>query len=289
MTTRHVATIAALTVREIARRRVLWVLAGLAVGSVALVGFGVERLVSLARADGVPEVQLQIGVSQVLILIAFMFSFVLAMSAAFLAAPAIAGDVESGVALALLARPISRAELLLGRWVGLTVVVGGYTVGSGLLAIAVVWLVSGYLPPLPFIAVGFLAFEATLVMTLALALGTRLPGMAAGAVSVVAFGLAWFGGVLGGIAAVFEATALVRATELLRVLVPTDALWRGVVYGLEPPLAVLLARGMGSSEARQANPFFADAPPSAAMTAWSVAWIVIVLAAGAWAFRRRQL
>ena len=168
-------------------------------------------------------------------------------------------------------------------------VVVGYTVVSGLLAIAVVRLVSGYGPPLPFVAVGFLAFQATVVMTLALALGTRLPGMAAGAVSVVAFGLAWFGGVLGGVAVVFEATALVRATELLRVVMPTDALWRGVVYGLEPPLAVLLARGVGSGEARQANPFFADAPPPLAVTAWAVAWLVLVLAAGAWAFRRRQL
>lgn len=289
MIPRHVATIAALTVREIARRRVLWVLGGLAVGSVALVGFGVERLVSLAREEGVSEIQLQVGVSQVLILIAFMFSFVLAMSAAFLSAPAVAGDVESGVALALLARPISRADLLLGRWLGLTAVVGGYTVGSGLLAIGVVRLVSGYGPPLPFLAVGFLAFQATVVMTLALVLGTRLPGMAAGAVSVVGFGLAWFGGVLGGIAAVFEATALVRATELLRVLMPTDALWRGVVYSLEPPFAVLLARGAGSSEVRQANPFFADAPPSPVITVWAAVWIVLALAAGAWTFRRRPL
>jgi len=245
--------------------------------------------VALARAEGVPEIQLRIGVSQVLILIAFMFSFVLAMSAAFLAAPAIAGDVESGVALAMLARPIARADLLLGRWLGLVAVVAGYTCLAGLLAIAVVAAVSGFGPPLPFVAVGFLAFQAVLVMTLALALGTRLPGMAAGAISVVAFGLSWFGGVLGGIAAAFEATALARGTEALRILMPTDALWRGVVYGLEPPLAVLLARGARSAAVREANPFFADAPPSAAVIAWAAVWVVLVLALGAWAFRRREL
>ena len=47
------------------------------------------------------------GLGVFLILVAFMFSFVVAMTAAFLAAPAIAGDLESGVALAMLARPNS--------------------------------------------------------------------------------------------------------------------------------------------------------------------------------------
>ena len=91
-----ILVIAALTLREIVRRRVIWVLLILAVVSVALVGFAVERLVSFAREGELKEIQIRIGVSQVLILIAFMFSFVLAMSAAFLAAPAIASDVEIG-------------------------------------------------------------------------------------------------------------------------------------------------------------------------------------------------
>ena len=64
--------------------------------------------------------------SQVLILIAFMFSFVLAMSAAFLAAPAIASDVETGTVHAMLARPLRRGELVVGRWLGLSIVVALY-------------------------------------------------------------------------------------------------------------------------------------------------------------------
>ena len=88
--------IARLTVRELVRRRVVWVLAVLSILSVALVGWGLERLVTLSRADGVDELQIRIGVSQILILIAFMFSFVLAMTAAFVGAPAVGGELESG-------------------------------------------------------------------------------------------------------------------------------------------------------------------------------------------------
>ena len=154
----------------------LWVLLGLVVVSVILVGWGTERLVTLAREDRVGEVEIRIGVSQVLILIAFMFSYVLAMSAAFLAAPAIASDVETGTVHAMLARPLRRAELVVGRWLGLSIVIGAYAALSGLLAIAVVALVSGHLPPQPFMAIGYLTFEAVAVLTVALDARDAAPG-----------------------------------------------------------------------------------------------------------------
>jgi ABC-type transport system involved in multi-copper enzyme maturation permease subunit len=288
MTIRIVLVIAALTLREIVRRRVIWVLLILALASVALVGWGVERLVSYSRENGVEELQVQIGVSQVLILIAFMFSFVLAMSAAFLAAPAIASDVESGTVHAMLARPMRRSDLVIGRWLGLAIVVAGYAALSGLFAIAVVGFVSGHLPPQPLVAVAFLASQAIVVLTLALSLGTRLPGIAAGAVTVVLFGLGWFAGVLGSIAIAFDAAPLAQAADVVRVLIPTDGLWRGVVYGLEPPLVLLLAAGR-SPEFLAANPFFATTPPPAPFLAWSVIWVVLVLLGGVALFRRREL
>ena len=191
-----------------------------------------------------------------------MFSFVLAMSAAFLAAPAIASDVETGTVHAMLARPLRRADL---RASG---------AGSGCRSSSPATPCSracsrspssassaGTCRRQPLVAVGFLAFQAIVVLTLALALGTRLPAIAAGAITVVLFGLGWFAGVLGSIALAFDAAPLARAGRgRPRDLLPTDGLWRGVVYGLEPPLVLLLAAGR-EPEAIAANPFFADAPP----------------------------
>jgi ABC-type transport system involved in multi-copper enzyme maturation permease subunit len=288
MSPRLVLVVAGLTLREIVRRRILWVLLVLSLASVFLVGWGVDRLVTIARSEGLEEIQVRIGVSQVLILIAFMFSFVLAMSAAFLGAPAIASDVESGTVHAMLARPLQRAELVVGRWLGLAIVVAGYAALSALLAIGVVGLVSGHTPPAPLVAVGFLAFQAVAVLSLALALGTRLPSIAAGAITVVLFGLGWFAGVLGNVAVAFGAAPLAGVGEISRLLLPTDGLWRGVIYGLEPPAVLLLTAGR-NAEAMRANPFFADAPPPAAFVAWSVAWVLLVLLGGVLAFRRREL
>jgi len=288
MTPRLVLAIASLTIREIARRRILWVMLGLSVASVVLVGWGVDRLVTLSRNESLDEVQIRIGVSQVLIMIAFMFSFVLAMSAAFLGAPAIASDVETGTVHAMLARPLRRADLFLGRWLGLAVIMAAYAALSGSLAIAVVRLVSGHAPPEPVVAVAFLAFESVIVLTVALTLGTRLPSIAAGAVTVVLFGLGWFAGVLGNVAVAFGAAPLAGVGDAARILLPADGLWRGVIYGLEPPVVLMVAAGRNAT-AMQANPFFASAPPPLAFIAWSVAWVLLVLGAGIVLFRQREL
>jgi ABC-type transport system involved in multi-copper enzyme maturation permease subunit len=288
MTPRLVLAIASLTIRETARRRILWVMLGLSVASVVLVGWGVDRLVTLSRGESLDEVQIRIGVSQVLIMIAFMFSFVLAMSAAFLGAPAIASDVETGTVHAMLARPLRRADLFLGRWLGLAVIMAAYAALSGSLAIAVVRLVSGHAPPEPVVAVAFLAFESVIVLTVALTLGTRLPSIAAGAVTVVLFGLGWFAGVLGNVAVAFGAAPLAGVGDAARILLPADGLWRGVIYGLEPPVVLLVAAGRNAT-AMQANPFFASSPPPLAFIAWSVAWVLLVLGAGIVLFRRREL
>jgi ABC-2 type transport system permease protein len=260
-----VITIAVLTVREAARRRTLAVLLLLTLATVALTGWGVERLTTLAREGGVNELQIRIGVSQVLILVAFMFSFVLAMTAAFLGAPSIAADIESGVAQSILARPIRRLDLLLGRWLGLSIVVAGYAIAAGLLEIAIV-----------------------AVVRFAMLLSTRLPSIAGGAICVVLFGLAWMAGVLIGVAQAFDAGALASVARASRWVFPTDGLWRGVIFGLEPPLVLLGARAAAGARA-DANPFYAATPPPLEFVAWSVVWVGIVLAIAAWSLNRREI
>jgi ABC-type transport system involved in multi-copper enzyme maturation permease subunit len=279
-------TIASLTVAEAVRRRIAWVLLALTAVSVLLTTWGVERLVSLARENGSTELEIYVATSQILVLVAFMFSFVLAMTAAFLGAPAIATDLESGVAQAMLARPIRRADLVIGRWLGLVVVVVAYAFLSGLLEIVAIGVVSGYYPPQPLVAVGFLAAQAIVLLTLALCLSTRLPAIGAGAICVVLFGLGWMAGVFAVIGRFFDAAPLVSAAEASRWLLPSDGLWRGTIFALEPPALVLIAAGRGPAAL---NPFFASDLPPIAFLAWSVVWVAIVLGLTVFSLARRDV
>jgi ABC-type transport system involved in multi-copper enzyme maturation permease subunit len=285
-----VITIARLTIGEAARRHILWVLVALAIVAVGLTGWGVDRLVMIARAGGTREITIQLGVSQILILIAFLFSFVLAMTAAFLGSPAIASDLESGVALALLARPLRRSSYLLGRWLGLAIVLAGYGAGSAFLAILVVGRISGYTPPSTFLPIAYLVAEGLIVLSLSLLLSTRLPPIGAGAIAVVAFGLSWMSGAIErigiAIAANNPGVNLEIVGQVGRALLPTDGLWRGVIYGLEPGFVIAAARNQPLAEA---SPFFAATPPAASFLAWAALWVVIVMTIAAISLRRREL
>jgi ABC-type transport system involved in multi-copper enzyme maturation permease subunit len=278
-------TIAKLTIGEAARRRVLWVLVGLAAVAIALTTWGVSSLVTTARAEGIGELQVKFVVSQILIFIAFMFGFVLVMTAAAFGSPAIASDLETGVAHAMLARPLRRSSYLLGRWLGLAVVLVVYSTVMGLLAIGAVGLVSGYLPPDPILPVLYLAGQALVLLSLTVLLSTRLPAIAGGAIAVVAYGLAWMAGVIGKIGLALGATSLTTVAEASRYLLPTDALWQGVVFGLEPSFVINAVE----DEFARSSPFFADSPPPVALVIWSLTWIVLVLALAVTQLRRREL
>lgn len=283
-------TIARLTIGEAARRRILWVFVVLAILAVTLIGWGTARLVEVYRSSGNPEIGLQLGISQLLIFVAFQFSFVLAMTAAFLGAPAIATDLESGIALAMLARPIRRSSYLLGRFLGLSAVVVAYGAGSSALAIVVVSSISGYTPPSIGLPILYMAGEGVVALALSLLLSTRLPPIAAGAVTVVAFGLAWMAGAVERIGIAISASNPAINLDIVgnigRTLLPTDGLWRGVIYGLEPALIVAAARGQPLAEA---NPFFASAPPTPLFLAWAIAWTGLVLGLACWSLGRREL
>jgi len=281
-----VLTIAKLTIGEAARRRVLWVLVILATLAVSLTAWGVASLIDDARAHGLSELEIKFAVSQILIFIAFMFGFVLVMTAAFFGSPAIATELESGIAQALLARPLSRASYLLGRWLGLAIVIVGYAAASGLLAIGVVGVVSGYLPPDPILPVAYLAGQALVLLALTVLLSTRLPPIAGGAIAVVAYGLAWIAGVLGKIGLVLDSPSLVNVSDASHVLLPTDALWQGVVYGLEPSFVINATEG---EFVARTSPFFAASGPPPAIVAWAVVWVVLVLALAVSQLRRREL
>ncbi len=279
-------TIALLTIKEAARRRVLWILVILAIVAVALTAWGLSALVEGARAEGVPEEGITFVVSQILIFIAFMFGFVLVMTAASLGSPAIASDLESGIAQAMLARPLRRSSYLIGRWLGLAIVIVAYAALAGFLAIGAVGLVTGYVPPDPILPVVYLAGQALILLTLTVLLSTYLAPIAGGAIAVVAFGLAWIAGVLGKIGLAIGTASLVSVSDALRVLLPTDAMWQGVVYGLEPAFVI---SAIGGEEFARSSPFYADAPPSIAIVAWSVIWVVLVLVLAVNQLRRREL
>jgi ABC-type transport system involved in multi-copper enzyme maturation permease subunit len=283
-------TIARLTMTEARRRKLL--IALLVVTVVVIVASNVlfAQLPNIAvgrRGTRLTPSEVRTIVSQLLVFIMFMFSFVLALSAVFMASPAISGEIESGVVLALLTRPLSRAQLLLGKWLGLAVLVSAYVAGASLVEFALSNLIVGYFPPHPWLFLAYLVGETLVILTLAILISTRMPAMAGGIVALGGFGMAWIGGIIGAIGTAFENDTISNIGTVTRLLVPTDALWHGAMYSLEP--AAIIAGANQASRAFASNPFVATVAPPAAMDAWAAAWVVAVLALAIWSFRAREI
>jgi ABC-type transport system involved in multi-copper enzyme maturation permease subunit len=277
--------IARLTFAEAIRRKLVLAVSLLSVVVMGLSMWGLYRLHAMAVTQGRPSPSDAVAAYALLvILLAQMFSFVLAVGAAFLAAPAIAGDLESGVALVILPRPIRRSDVVLGKWLGLSALLTAYVYGAGGLELVGVRAVTGYVPPHPIVALSFIALQTVVLLTLALMLGTRLAAVTGGVIALVLYGVAWLAQVAGSVALLFRNEGLVHACTVVSLLEPTGVLWRGAAFALEP---VLVA--MASETVSGANPFTVSSPPTPAFMLWTAAWLIAVLVVAVASFNTRDV
>jgi ABC-type transport system involved in multi-copper enzyme maturation permease subunit len=218
-------------------------------------------------------------------LVMFGFSLIAALGTAFLAGPTLSGETESGIALAVLARPIRRAEFLLGKWLGLAVFGAGFVVVAGLAQCLVVRQTVDYWPPRPVVALSLLAAQTVVLLTLAVLLSTAISPMASGVVAVGLFGATWIAGVVGAIGESLGNDGVARVGAVSRILLPTDGLWRGAMNAFQDPSALV---EMGGSDAA-AFPFLGAAPLTAAYMLWAAVWLAMMGGLASVCFQRKDL
>ncbi|MBE2315050.1 ABC transporter permease [Solirubrobacter sp. CPCC 204708] len=282
MTLRTVWIFAGLTLREASRRRVVRSLAGLMLVLLAVSAFGFSRID--AEFSGLTTGEAYLATSTVLNLVMFGLSLIAALGTAFLAGPILAGEIESGMALAILARPIRRSAVLVGKWLGLAGFGSGFVAAAGLAQLLVVWATTGYWPPSPFVGLALLAGQTVVLLTLGLLLSTLISPMASGIVAVGLFGATWIAGVVGGLGVALENEAVERVGTVSRVLLPTDGLWRGAMNAFQSP--GLLSQ---FTEAFEGHPFLSASGLTAAYVLWAVVWVALMLALSAMSLVRRDL
>jgi ABC-type transport system involved in multi-copper enzyme maturation permease subunit len=284
MSARVVLTVAGLTLREASRRKVLRSIGLLMVALLGLSAWGFSRLAAEGEFGSLTSGEARLVASQLLNLVMFGMSLITALGTAFLAGPTVSGEVESGVALAVFARPVRRWTVLLGKWLGLVAFGTGFVVVAGLAQCLVVQLTVGYWPPQPVIALLLLAAQTVVLLTLALLLSSALSPMASGVVAVGLFGATWIAGVVGGIGQALGNDGVARVGVISRIILPTDGLWRGAMHALQDPVA-LAQFGFEMD----GFPFLSEAALSPVYLAWVVAWVAMVWGLTALAVSRRDI
>jgi ABC-2 type transport system permease protein len=271
-------TVAHLTFAEARRRRIL--AAALVFGGafVLLFGIGLHFIVADLRARLLPTQQ-AIIVGFVVTAALYAANFLIVMTSVLVAVDTLAGEIGSGVIETLCTKPVPRAAIALGKWLGCWILMAVYAsvLCGGVLLVA--RLLASYTPPNALLAFGLIVLEGTVLLTLALLGGTRLSTVANGITVFGLYGLAFIGGwmeQIGTLAGNATARHLGIAASLL---VPSESLWQLASHHMQLPLV------------RDTNltPFSPASVPSPAMVAWAAGYVLVVLGAAVRLFRTRDL
>ena len=297
-----VLVVARWTVLEARRRRLLLAGVILSVAFVALfaVGFALlyhsqERSMLQAQAQGIAppggfDVREELLAVATLLVVLGLYGvqFLAALLGLFLGVASVSPEIDSGALHAVLARPLSRLEYLLGRFLALAGLLTAYVVVMSAALLLTARVVAGYQPGSATRTVGLMILQVFILLAVSLLGSTVLPTLANGVVMLALFGLAWLGGIIGFIGTIPPGNELMaNLGTAVGLLLPADAVWRGASYHVLPP-SLLVASSFADRGDLQL-PFASTAPIAPAMLIWAVAYPVACLAMAVAAFRRRDL
>ena len=215
----------------------------------------------------------------------FMFSFVLALSASAIASPSISAEVESGVLMTIVTRPVRRTEVLIGKWLGLATLLAGYAGGVCALEFGVVRLASGFVPPDPVLVTVYLFAEGALLLDPGAVLEHAGSGHRRGRHRRRGLRRRMAGRSRRHARHGAQRRGAANRGQIGRFLLPTDGLWHAAIYYLQSPS--LIAQHL--AEGGRQDPFYAQGAPSWAYLLWVACWFLIVLSAAIASFDRREL
>jgi ABC-type transport system involved in multi-copper enzyme maturation permease subunit len=275
-----------LTFLEAARRRIA--LAAFLLGIAFLVLFSIG-FYFIRTETGLPSGEQAVGAlmrSQVFSFLSQMglyaVNFLTIAMGALVSADTLAGEISSGTVQALVTKPVRRAEVVLGKWLGFAGLLALYLglMDGGLAAI--VYLQSGYAIPNVVQGVLLTYLETLVIMTLTLACSSSLSTLATGGVVFGVWGLAFIGGFVEQIGALLQNQTVVNIGIISSLILPTEAILRRALYIMSSPVAQSLA-------AASAGPLFVMSVPSQAMVIYAALYLAALLAIAVRRFGSRDL
>jgi len=281
-----ISIIARLTFREAIRRRIM--LAGLVLGIafVILFSIGTHFIFGDIANDTAANMPSQMAAN---ILIAestntFMMmglyaaTFLSIAMAALLGADTLAGEINSGTIQTIATKPIRRADVVLGKWLGFAELLGLYVL---LLCGGIVlstFIQAGRIPQNLLTGLGLIYMESILIMTITLMLSAAFPALATGGVVFGLYGLAFIGGWVEQIGAIFQNDTAIKVGIITSLIIPSESLWRRAAFEMQTPL-------MGTFD----SPFTTTSVPSPLMMGYALLYLIVVLFIAVRIFQSRDL
>lgn len=273
--------LAATTMREAARRKL--VLMGALAGAAFLLLYGLAFHLAVANPGNIINSASRLVEQQaagVFALLGLYAANLLVVTIAIIASvDALPGEIASGAMQTLLAKPIARWQLLLGKWLGFVALLTLFLLAleGGVMLIA--WVYSGYVVPHALAGLALMWLEMVLLLTVTILAGTRLSSLASGIVALGLFGLAFLGGWIEQAGAITRHPGVVKLGIVASLVMPSEALWRRAAFEMKSPLASLFGAG----------PFVLISVPSPLMVGYAAAYAFLAMLLALRSFHTRDM
>lgn len=281
-----IAIISRLTFREAIRRRIM--LAGLVLGIafVILYSIGTHFIFGQIAADTAANMPSQMAANIMkaestntfMMMGLYAATFLSIAMAALLGADTLAGEISSGTIQTIATKPIRRADVVLGKWLGFTELLGLYVL---LLCGGIVlstFIQSGHLPKNLVIGLGLIYMESVLVMTITLMLSAAFPALATGGIVFGLYGLAFIGGWVEQFGGLLQNDTAIKVGITTSLLIPSESLWRRAAFEMQTPITGTFG-----------SPFTSTSVPSLLMIGYAFVYLLVVLLIAVRIFQSRDL
>jgi len=270
---------AGITFREAARRKILWtaMIAGallLAIFAVAL-HLQVDEFNSRAMSPFL-RYQVESGMLMVGLYTVDLLAVVMTILTSI---DTLAGEISSGTIHAIATKPVSRWQILIGKFSGFIAMIAAYVAVLFAGTVAVSYWAVGVVPQHSVRGVLLIILECAVALSVTFLLGTWFSTLTNGVLVLGLQGLAFMGGWLEQVSGFSQSAHIVTLGVVTSLILPGESLWRRAAFEMQTPLAASLSF----------SPFANVSIPSGTAVIYAGVFLLAMLAIAIYHFQNRDL
>ena len=271
--------LAGVTFREAARKKILWMALVAGLAFLALFGTGLHFQMK-DFASRAPSVLLRRQILNAMLMMGlYAVNLLTVMMTVLTSVDTLSGEISSGTIHAVATKPISRWQLLLGKWMGFVGMLTLYIILMVGGAAAVAYVLTGATAHHLVRGLGLIWLESLLLLSVTFLFGTTFSTLTNGVLALGLHGIAFMGGWIEQFGTVARSPRAVTVGIVASVIMPTELLWRRAAYEMQSPLIGALGF----------SPFSNASTPSLAMVGYAAAYLAFALGVAIHRFSRRDL
>jgi Cu-processing system permease protein len=268
-----------LTFQEARRRSMVLVALALGLLFLLLFGVGLQFITQNRATQNTSPANILAGYNLLTLAGLYVVHFLAIMLAIVATVDAISGEISSHTVQTLVARPVARWQVIVGKWLGYASMLALFT---SLLCVGILLesrFIVGYSPPNALPGVALIVLQVLVLVSLSLFCGVYVSTLTNGVILFMLYGLAFIGSWVEQIGTVLDSPAAAQVGIVSSLLLPVEALWRLAAYLMQPPLLNTI----------NISPFSLGAVPNGAMVVYAGLFVAMFLMLAIWAFARRDL